>query len=105
MARVGGARHQALHLLRLAIANVLGTGVQLSCDGLDPAHELVAVVAATHSHYNSTTSSFQVQGGKFHVGRNFKFEVMNRGPSLAHIQFCTGPAVQVGHLAVAGFQH
>ena len=30
----------------LAIANVLGTGIQLNCDCLDPAHGLVAVDAA-----------------------------------------------------------
>ncbi len=70
----------------LAIVNVLGTGVQLKGDGLDPAHGLVAVAAATHSQYNF---KFQVQGGKFQLGRNFKLELMNRGPSLVHIQSCS----------------
>jgi hypothetical protein len=39
---------------------VLGTG--LNGDGLDPAHGLVAVAAATHGQYNF---KFQVQGGNF----------------------------------------
>jgi hypothetical protein len=30
----------------VAMANVLGTGIQLNSDGLDPAHGLVAVDAA-----------------------------------------------------------
>ncbi len=44
---------------------MLGTGVELNGDGLDPAHGLVAVAAA----------KFQVLGGNFQVGRNFKFEL------------------------------
>jgi hypothetical protein len=56
---------------RLAIANVLETGVQMKGDGLDPAYGLVAVAAATHSHYNF---KFQIQDGKFQVGSNFKFD-------------------------------
>ena len=63
----------------LAIANVLGsqgTVVHLNGDGLDPAHGLVAVAAA----------KFQVSGGNFQVGRNFKFEIINSCLSLAHIQ-------------------
>ncbi len=36
--------------LGLAIANVLGTCVQLNGDGLDPAHGLVAVAAARAVH-------------------------------------------------------
>ncbi len=52
------------------------TVVQLNGDGLDPAHGLVAVAAA----------KFQVYGGNFQVGRNFKFELMNSCPSLAHVQ-------------------
>jgi hypothetical protein len=43
----------------------MGAVVQLNGDCLDPAHGLVAVTAA----------KYQVQGGNFQVGRNFKFEV------------------------------
>ncbi len=49
----------------LAIANVLGTGVELNGDGLDPAHGLVAVAAATAT----TTSSFKFKN------KNFKLDV------------------------------
>jgi hypothetical protein len=45
MARIGGARCQAL-----PITNVLGTCVQLNGDGLDPVHGLVAVAAARVVH-------------------------------------------------------
>jgi hypothetical protein len=54
----------------------VGTVVQLNGDGLDPAHGLVAVDAA----------KFQVEGGKFQVGGNFMFEIMNCCPSQAHTQ-------------------
>jgi hypothetical protein len=80
MARVGGASFQPLHLLwphhRQRAGRSVGTVVQLNGDGLDPAHVLVAVAAA----------KFQVSGGNFQVGRNFKFELMNCCPSLAHMQ-------------------
>jgi hypothetical protein len=97
MARVRGARRQALHLLRpggesgLAIANVLGTGVQLNGDGLDPVHGLAAVAAATgtNSHYN-----FKFQ---FKV-ESLKLDVTS---SLNHWHIYS-PVVQAGHLVVAG---
>jgi hypothetical protein len=76
MARVVGASFQALHLLRhrhrQRAGRSVGTVVQLNGDGLDPAHGLVAVAAAKFS-------------GNFQVGRNFKFELVNCCPSLAHI--------------------
>ncbi len=55
------ASSQALLLSCLTIANLLGTGVWLNSYGLDPAHGLVAVAAATYSLYNF---EFQVEGGK-----------------------------------------
>ena len=79
---VGGASFQVLHLLwprhRQRAGLLVGTVVQLNSDGLDPAHGLVAVAAA----------KFQVtvSGGNFQVGRNFKFELMNCCPLLAHMQ-------------------
>jgi hypothetical protein len=80
MARVGGASRPAFHLLRphhrQRAGESVGTVVQLNGDGLDPAHGLVAVAAAR----------FQVFSGNFQVGRNFKFELMNRCPTLAYIQ-------------------
>ncbi len=88
MAWVGGAasfKFQVLHLLwprhrQRATASgrsvTVGTVVQLNGDGLDPAHGLVAVAAA----------KFQVEGGNFQVGRNFKFELRSCCPSLAQIQ-------------------
>jgi hypothetical protein len=80
MARVGGASFQVLHLLwprhRQRAGRSLGTVVQLNGNCLDPAHGLVAVAAA----------KFQVEGGNFQVGRNFKFELMNFCPSLAHMK-------------------
>ncbi len=79
MARVGGVSFQVLHLLwprhRQRAGRSVGTVVQLNGDGLDPAHGLVAVAAA----------KFQVSGGKFQVGRNFKLEITNCCPSLAHM--------------------
>jgi hypothetical protein len=49
-----GARLSTSESSRFAMANacVMGTGVQLKGDGLDPAHGLLPVAAATHSHYN-----------------------------------------------------
>jgi hypothetical protein len=80
MELVGGASFHALYLLlprhRQRAGRSVGTVVQLNCDCLDPAHGLVAVAAA----------KFQVLGGIFQVWRNFKFELMNCCPSLAHIQ-------------------
>jgi hypothetical protein len=55
----GWGRHAATSS-GLAIAKMLGTGVPLNGDGLDLAHGLVAVAAATLSHYKC---KFQVQGG------------------------------------------
>ncbi len=80
MAWVGGASFQVLQLLwprhRQRAGLSVGTVVQLNSDGLDPVHGLVAVAAA----------KFQVSGGNFQVGRNFKFELMNSCPSLAQMQ-------------------
>jgi hypothetical protein len=58
----------------LAIANLLGMCVQLNGDGLDAAHGfvIVAVAAATAT----SSFNFEVQVGKFRVGRNFKFELV-----------------------------
>jgi hypothetical protein len=50
MAQVGGAGARRSTSSGLAIANVLGTGVQLNGDGLDPAHGLVAAAAARAVH-------------------------------------------------------
>ncbi len=78
--QLGGASRQALHLLwprhRQRARKSVGTVVHLNSDGLDPAHGLIAVAAA----------KFQVQGVNFQVGRNFKFELINCCPSLAHMQ-------------------
>ncbi len=68
----------------------VGTVVQLNGDGLDPAHGLVAVAAA----------KFQVKGGNFQVGRNFKFELMNCCPSLAHLQSFS-PSWPLGNCGLA----
>ncbi len=80
LARVGGASFQVLHLLwprhRQRAGRSVGTVVQMNGEGLGPVHVLVAVAAA----------KFQVQGGNFQVGHNFKFELMNCCPSLAHMQ-------------------
>ncbi len=76
---VGGARCQELHLQpchHQRAGESVGTVVQLNGDSLDPAHGLVAVAAA----------QFQVEGGNFQVGHNFKFELMNNCLSLAHLQ-------------------
>ena len=96
MVRVGGASFQPLHLLlprhRQRAGRSVGTVVQLNGDGLDPAHGLQVVAVAA--------AKFQVSGGNFQVGRNFKFELMNCCPSLALMQLFS-PSWPLGSCSLA----
>ncbi len=57
----------------LAIANVLGTGVQLNCDNLDPAHGPVAEAAARVMSRGRLVvvekSRLAAAGGAAHAGK------------------------------------
>ena len=77
----------------LAVANVLGTGVELNGDGRDPPHGLVATAAARRPI--STTDSVVVENLK--VGRRCgtaNYSAGHYNPSLA---------TQVGNLVIACF--
>ncbi len=62
-ALVGGARRQARRSTSsgLAIANVLGTCVQLNSDGLDPTHGLVALADSEAAARVVHCSRFQLE--------------------------------------------
>jgi hypothetical protein len=87
MARVGAARGQALHLLWPHHRQRAGDGCL--AERRQPRFR-AWTCCSTHSHRDSDYNfKFQVLGGKLQVGHNFKFELMNNGPSLAHIQSCS----------------
>ncbi len=98
-ARVGGARRQTFHLLRPRHCQRAGDGCL--AERLRPWWTCCS--CCCHSQplqvYNF---KFQVQGGKFQVGRNFKFELMNRNPSLAHMQSCS-PSWRLSSCRLAAF--
>jgi hypothetical protein len=80
MVRVGATRGQVLHLF-------LPHHRQRAGDGCLAERLLPRFRAWTCCSDNNF--KFQVQGGKFQVGHNFKLELMNSGPSMAHIQSCS----------------